>query len=850
MKLKAAVCKSTKIGKWNFASILLVLLAVSFGSIFTTRVNAASHTSQLHEAMYLFEMKGEFTEAEAILEDISKNGDPEDRAQADFLLAKIKDLSRNKAMATFYYTQNLREENKTSQIYWVAERLAELQPEPERLLEKKIKLNSSMQTTFNADSLRILLANKSVFTPASGKYQNLPAEISASAQLIDISANGTWWLDGNTLHFSPSKKNISKQEIALKKKLGSFKVLNSFSIGFIDGAEFVLFQGNIEKFRTQARFEDCAILEKKSDKQPIILNCPDNALHVLSKDNGEEIDVIPMLDPIAKTFIEDNGILFFSSDALWFYSMNNLKSPLWRKRGVIVEKLLSFENYFAVLESSGELLLVNKQTGETVTRRKTSAANLVNLNKGLLGLLSGDGAIIATDTALVPLWMFHFGKAATFLPWVNDGKLYYPSSSDSIKVLNILHYGKKPILSQVLSHDASIFAYQKNWDNANMLADSSLEIEPGNAEALFVKALYLEENDASAIKKSNAWAKTIGILAGTSEQRIKILEHYSKIIKAKHVVQLPLSPHTLYPSFISYKKLLLTLDPASRQLVALSAENGKLQWNLDIGKLESAPVTANRENMLAFASGFSLRLINLDNISKSKNMELPGKAFHMIFSNNALYISTWNGFLLKVMLPDFKLAWTRKIGTTPFYTIAKNQELITAGLNGTIQHVSEISGQKTVNGPNLQAPIAQVLHDDSLQVFLSNDQRIFVYRSPDEPLMTISPSKDILSANLVKYKEKKYLIASFADQEIRLYSLPEGAVVWNFQGKKSLFGKMALYNDTVWIDQGKEVVGISIETGKIASRFQIPGGAGTVFISGETLYSATPQRLLYFFNLQ
>lgn len=816
---------------------------------FIPAVFAADQAVKIREATYLFEMKGEYADAEAILEEVSKTGDAEDRAQADFLLGKIKDIAGNSQMASFYYKQNLRDATNASQIYWTAERLASIDKEPERLLENVLKLRSPMRQIFNTDSMRILLGNRTYYTPSSGKYTKLPEEIPSTAKINNIAANGIWWQDDNKLNFTPLRNIFPAIEIPTTSKIASFKIFSNFSIGFIDGEQFVLHSGNTERFRTDARYKDCEILESQSNSEPILLNCPDNALHIISKNDGHEQGVISMLDPISKVYQDQNGLLLFSGDAVWFFAKNKLQTAAWRRHGISVEEILSFGNYFAILESSGELSLIHKRTGEIILHKKTFAANLLNLNTGLLGLISTDGAIVATDTLLQPLWMFHIGEPYFFKPWVNDGKIYYSTSQNSLKILNALHYGKKSLLSQEHAYKANRLAMLNDWESAMQFADSSLAIEPGNAEALFLKALSLEDSEAPATKRRDAWAKVIRITSGTSEQRSKILSHYSKIINAKNISPLPLSPHTLYPNFIAYKKYLLTLDPASRQIIALNAETGDAQWTFDIGKMESAPVTANSGNLFAFASGFALRMLNIDKPTKTHNMELPGKPFYLTFGEKALYVSTWNGFLLKIMLPDFKLAWTRKIGTTPLFINPSKDELIITSLTGTIQHIWETSGQKKTSGPSLQAQIAQTIQEDSLLILISSDQRIFAYTNATAPFITISPAKDILSVNLLNENGKKSLLASFADQELRLYSIPEGEVLWSYQGKKSLFGKIAIANDIAWIDQGEELVGIDIKTGKMTDSHSIPGGAGTPFIVGQTLYTATPQHLLYSFNL-
>jgi hypothetical protein len=55
---------------------------------------AVKMATAVKEALYLFEMKGDFSKATKILEDIINNGDPDDtKTTPYFYLAKIQDLS-------------------------------------------------------------------------------------------------------------------------------------------------------------------------------------------------------------------------------------------------------------------------------------------------------------------------------------------------------------------------------------------------------------------------------------------------------------------------------------------------------------------------------------------------------------------------------------------------------------------------------------------------------------------------------------------------------------------------------------------------------------------------------------
>ena len=89
-------------------------------------------------------------------------------------------------------------------------------------------------------------------------------------------------------------------------------------------------------------------------------------------------------------------------------------------------------------------------------------------------------------------------------------------------------------------------------------------------------------------------------------------------------------------------------------------------------------------------------------------------------------------------------------------------------------------------------------------------------------------------------------LVGLSDQSILLYT-EAGAPLWKHQGAKSIFSKPFVKDGLAWIDQGNELVAISIKTGKIEKKFSMPSGAGTPFIMNHTLFSASPNRLLYGF---
>ena len=70
--------------------------------------------SSIQDALYRFEMKGEFKKAIAILENVISEGDNEDKEKASFYLGKIQELAGNRQSANLYYKQSLQRNRRNS----------------------------------------------------------------------------------------------------------------------------------------------------------------------------------------------------------------------------------------------------------------------------------------------------------------------------------------------------------------------------------------------------------------------------------------------------------------------------------------------------------------------------------------------------------------------------------------------------------------------------------------------------------------------------------------------------------------------------------------------------------------
>ena len=107
--------------------------------------------SSIQDALYRFEMKGEFKKAIAILENVISEGDNEDKEKASFYLGKIQELAGNRQSANLYYKQSLQRTSTTSKAYWLAERIAATAGTPETIQKNSLQLKSPLRKVFEGN---------------------------------------------------------------------------------------------------------------------------------------------------------------------------------------------------------------------------------------------------------------------------------------------------------------------------------------------------------------------------------------------------------------------------------------------------------------------------------------------------------------------------------------------------------------------------------------------------------------------------------------------------------------------------------------------------------------------------
>ena len=582
-----------------------------------------------------------------------------------------------------------------------------------------------------------------------------------------------------------------------------------------------------------------------------IVNCTDNALHFISASSATESFTIAQYDIIQKSFVYKNNIYLVSGNELFCYSLQNIKSPLWKVAIGNIESIQAFENNIVTLEASGKITLYDRNTGAILSSVRANASNIYSLAQGTLGLFSNEGSVITVDTLLRPLWGFNLAKAPMTEPIAKSRFIYIPFDNKKIYAIDAHYYGQRPLYSSKLASQAVHMAKRKQWDNISPILDSIIKNEPGNAEAHFLRAFSLEQHEVSEKERQKAWAEAVRLSTGSPQIARIVLKYYSRVIGASFASQLNVSPKTMYPQLFGSKKNLYTVDPATEQLICINVETGKQRWSKHIGKIGNAPVIQSDENSIVISTGYQMNIYDMNKDLFNKPLQLPGKAFNFTMTGDFIYASTWNGFLLKISRTTNNIVWSRKVYSMPFHVVKINRSLQLCNLDGELMRLNDDNGQTIDYSTNkVQVNITAMDGIDSTLVLVSSTNKLFLQNtkrkdfSPTQVLM----ENPIVSMQVFRDQNEDKIIISLSDQSILLYS-SIGTPLWKFPGKKSIFSKPFIYDGKAWIDQGNEIIAISIKTGKVVKTFNTPGGAGTPFILNHTLFSASPKRVLYGFPL-
>lgn len=834
----------------TFTSIRLFLALIALWALSSTAY-AGKMENQIQEAIYMFEMKGETSEAIAILEKVTAQGDQEDKEAAYFYLGKIQEISGNKTSANFYYKQSLSRTNEISKSYWLAERDAATSTQSESFLQVSIPLSSRIQKVFGSGPTFCLFQNGSIGKIDGDKITIIPTNVPQDAQVLHISSRGVWYQVPNmdSLFFMQFYASAPRFSFDIPKITDS-RFQDDHAVIQTSRTLYLINKKGLQSSIAE-KYVGCTIDNFFKPTNEYILNCPDNALHFVSAETGTEERTISQFDIIQKTLIVRNQLFIISNGFLYSYLPKKNVNPIWKTSANKVESMFSFGNDIAILEASGKISLIDQASGYIRVSTRSSAISMYPLAQGSIGLFSAEGSITALDTLLYPLWNFNFTEPVETPPIHSGDEIYLYLGKKKLQKILPKYYGKRKLKSEIYAGKAAELFEKEQWTEFLDVLDTLFKLEPGNAEGWFFKAVYLEKQNGNEKEKQKAWSEAVRLSSSNPRVTSLILNRYGKSIGAKYVNLLPMSPKTRYPQLFGNKKDLFTIDPAADRLFCINPENGELRWSRSIGRLENSPVVYNDDRNLVIASGYKANFFDLTKENSITTLQLPGKAFEVKAFENALYISTWNGFLLKIHKAEGKLLWSRKIYSVPFFVVRNNDFLYTANLEGEFNILDDSSGETNDSfSRKLQGSIIHMVRIDSVVAVATNNNRLFIFNphQKGQPPFQILMESSITSLQALHDAEGGKLLIGLADQSVLLYA-KDGAPLWKYKGKNSIFTNPFIKDGSAWLDQGSEIVSISLKDGSVQRKFSTPGGAGTPFIMNHTLYSVSPKRFLYSFNL-
>jgi len=553
----------------------------------------------------------------------------------------------------------------------------------------------------------------------------------------------------------------------------------------------------------------------------VVYNCPNkNSLHLISSQQGLEIGNIPYSDVPAKVFLAFDGLFLYCKNWLYFHRLGeDLKNYAWRKPALEVQDIEDVGDKIYVLDISGKISLLNKNSGYLISVAKSDGENFFSPGIGLIGTYQKNGGISVFDTLLNNLWNYQIDGEISEAPVIKSDSVIFNLQNGNSEILNTRHY-------------------QKFTFSASNNIDSLLALESGNAFAWY--------SIAEQKKNDSAWKRAVIYGARMQDFSQFVFSRYAEKIGAKWVRYLPLSSKMLYPQMFSDANWLFVSDEGSQSLFKFSLETGNFGGEILLPRDREYTVRDNEPPWLILSSGDGLSQFSLRE-QKSVSIETYGKPFSFLRSKDSIYIGFWNGFVLKYFIPKMRLEWSRRVSSAPV--------LLSAGENGIYSFsqgkVSLLSKTRSPQDINLGTNAATYFkYKNGMFAIASEDGdvRVFSEKEDFKQQGAFSARSQIVSFELLENKGKTYALVGGVNQTFSLYEIPSGALVWTFNSKGSSY-QPVVHGSHIWLDQDGSIAAIDINTGKVAKRYPIFGSGASISIYGNTLYCATPQKLLYAFPL-
>lgn len=806
--------------------------------------------SRIREATYLYEFEGRNAEAMKLLQAILTSGTPSDQQMACFHLAKMYDWEGNREKAVQYYNRFIGSNpSESDMLYWAANRLSSLQTSPTPLVLMQTRMLVPIVKRIPGKPPAFLVGNEALWRPYGKEpLARLRWLLPSNSQLLELSNHSAWLYqeEARTLQEISLKSKQVLSSVPLDAPLISSLRLQSGDWFLMTSKNLLLARNGRILWKKNNHLGDCTPEAELSLLRQVLLNCPDNAIHPIDVREGKEMESIGLLESIDTIIASPDGIWVTTPSTLWHFKPNRSRQAVWQQSFSSIHSILYQGDRIALLEGDGSLNLFQSSDGVLLSRSRLEPGFLFPIDHRM-GLVTQSGNLQILDLDGQPLWRYQAGSPIACLPILTDSLILLPLANQRIIGLNVKYYGLPQSDILVRTDRLDQLAAEGNWDPLKQEIDTILLQEPGNARAWMYRARYYSEKKSipdSAIRAWSQAARHSRNLSGTAQQ--SILKPYARRLGASWIQYLPPSTQT-YPKLFGDSRNLFTIDAGNRSLVAMDPYSGQFRWRTTTPPLDPSFLTVNDGRIIAIASGYDISIHDLSRKGRLMGtLSLPGKAFQITMDRSAIFVSTWNGFVLRFQKKNLEPLWSRKVFSSGCYLAPHEENLHVLSLEGELSSLTTESG--TSHG-KVQVPgtPSGIVVGDSILIHYAQDGRVAVFHSQTlQPIWVQQFGSQVFSAQVIPDNGKGLrILLGLADQRILMLDAKTRNIVWSMQGRGSIYIHPEVQGNRIFIDQSASILALDVEDGHIVQEFLLPDGAGPLWTNQGMVFSSSPQGLLF-----
>lgn len=814
--------------------------------------SAKDYNSQMlfERAIYMFEAEGKYQEATKLLIAIRDSANEYFSTQAAQSLGLIHELNQNSKQAVKNYEKILisPDQNFQKKIN-VEKHISGISSQVAYKIKSIYNLKKSIQNTLSKEKLFFLLSDNNIYKYNNNKFN----------QLIQQMPEDDYFLmyQNATIHsLNPLRNTISstmigkqsptKQDIYPHQVRDILKLNNSQYLVFTTDSIYKRSYSHINWTKPN-QFAKCKAISQLVQTQEAILQCPENTIYVMDLNTGNTKTNISILENINFTFTHDNSIILVTENNIYFFSPNKNISHIWKREIKSIKAAINTSEQLLIQQTNGNIIALNIKNGETLWQRKTSYGQLYDLDH-FFGLYLSNGTFqyFSPDGKL--LWQYQSGKKLSHSPIIISDQLFLSFTDGTIISLNPFYYGqRKSEIDQML--DQAYIAWKNGlFDQAQTISNEIIKNEPNSSEAWEIQAKCLSNLDSKEDtlvnnKITHALFKSIIGKSSLDSSNNSLIKQYSEHLNADWIQKINI-PTLYFPTISSLQKNNLALIDNERQLVEIRDINtGNIINTIPTGKIDKQSSEDIFWPYLIVSDKLKLKIFNLsENKPISINYELPSNLYSADFNNNILYITTWDGHIIKYDLINQTPIWQIKPFTKPPKISFIDNYIFAISTNKIIKIDSKssnfITSRKIYNSQNID-----IKTQDSLIYTIENNNRIICLNSKMAKKWENHFASQIFTITV----NKNSLLIGLADQRIVKLNLISGIEEWSYQGNNSIFMKPYIYKQHVFIEQGKNTIGINLKSGKKEITIELPEIVGSPIVVNNKLIIRSQNGLLYAF---